>query len=108
MKPEVGTQYFIFWQTGLNGPFTYNGGDNYMFCDFITGDMRELLLAQKGFDYMFERYTLDESRDFAGQIQDIVSDGAIDAQLAETDDDQVVQALEAVRKHRHQLPGGSK
>lgn len=106
MKPEVGTQYFIFWQTGLSGPFTYEGGDNYVFQDFITGDVRELLLAQKGFDYMFERWTFDDKRgEFAQQIKDIVAHDFINAEIAKTDDADVIQALEALKANSHQFPG---
>ena len=99
MKPEVGTQYFTFWQTGLAGPFTYKGGDNYVFKDFILGDVDRLLLAKEGFDYMFKNvWTLDESRDFAGQIPEIFTDELVDSALADTSDPHVIEILTALKE----------
>lgn len=99
MKPEVGTQYFTFWQTGLAGPFTYNGGDNYMFSDFIIGDVDKLLLAKEGFDYMFKNvWTLDESRNFAEQIPEVFADELVDSALANTEDEHVIEILTALKE----------
>lgn len=109
MKPKVGTQYFTFWRDGLAGPFTFEGGDNYCFQSFITGDVRELLLAQKGFTYMFERWTFDSNRgEFAQQIPDIVAHDFINAEIAKTDNADVVQCLEALKANSHKFPGVEK
>ena len=99
MKPKIGTQYFIFWQTGLAGPFTYEGGDDYMFRDFIVGDVGKLLLAKEGINYMFKHgWQLDEKRDFAGQIPEIFAVERIDAELAKTNDEHVKMMLTVLKE----------
>lgn len=99
MKPAVGTQYFTFWQTGLAGPFTYNGGDNYCFQSFIIGDVDRLLLAKDGFDFMFKNmWTLDESRNFAEQIHEVFADELVDAALLSASDWYVTECLLALKE----------
>jgi len=103
---KKGEQYFTWWRTGLAGPFTYEGGDNYCFHSFITGELEEMLVVQKGFDYMFERWSFNSAHgEFAEQIQDVVAHDFIDAEIAKTTDTDVVQMLETLKANSHKFPG---
>jgi len=98
-KIKVGEQYFNWWTTGFVGPFTYKGGDNFAFNSMIRGDIAKLTLAQEGFNYMFDNaWTLDASRDYAGQVHEVFAAEAVDEQIALTNDPHVVEILEALKE----------
>jgi len=103
---EVGEQYFTMWRTGLSGPFTYKGGDNYCFNSFIRGDLEVMLVVQKGFNYMFERWTFNSAHgEFAEQIKDIVAHDFIDSEIAKTDDKDVIWMLKILKTNSYKFPG---
>lgn len=98
---KIGDQYFIFWMTGLSGPHTYTGGDQYNFNVFITGDIAKLTLAQKGFDYIMERAAIDQGHGtFVRQLPNIISIKSIYREIAHAKSQETIDNLTALKDCR--------
>ena len=100
-KVKLNEQYYTFKETGLVGPFTYTGGNNYCFSSFIRGDINQIALAKEAFDYLFQLWTFDSKRgEFVDQIADIMSDDAIAYAAKDLSATNDIQSLEALRDYR--------
>lgn len=71
-----GDTYCTLWTTGLSGPFEYNMV-RVLSPNIIVGERGSLLLAQEGFDVMYN-HTLDGDYDFVHRMIDFLSDDSID------------------------------
>lgn len=93
---KKGDTYCTMWTTGFAGPFVYDGETTLNYRSIIEGDEASLLLAQKGYDIMYQ-HNVDGEYDFVKRVQEFVSHESIDERIDNLPDN--VLELEELKKY---------